>query len=182
MKQLAQEIIQMANHDLAVRERLLADGTLFDGYHPDMEAVHRANAARLREIITLIGWPTRSKVGAEASQAAWLIAQHAIGEASFMRHCYALMQDVLDDINPQNVAYLYDRICYFEGRPQRYGTQYYDEQHMYPVENKETVNTLRKALQLPPVPEERIVQFSPTLAELQPDSGPDEWRRKAGWI
>lgn len=182
MNQLAQEISQMANHDLAVRDRLLADGTLFDGYHPDMEAVHRANAARLRDIITLIGWPTRSKVGNEASQAAWLIAQHAIGEASFMRHCYALMQNVLDDINPQNVAYLYDRICYFEGRPQRYGTQYYDEQHMYPVENKEAVNTLREALQLPPIPEERIVEFSPTLAELQPDSGPEEWRRKAGWI
>ncbi|WP_461081984.1 hypothetical protein [Spirosoma flavus] len=28
--EIAQEIIRMANHDLAVRERLLAEGILFD--------------------------------------------------------------------------------------------------------------------------------------------------------
>ncbi|GAB3999699.1 hypothetical protein GCM10028807_50660 [Spirosoma daeguense] len=180
MKNIAKEIIQMAKTDLAVRERLLSEGKLFEGYHPEMESVHRTNAARLREIITLIGWPTRSKVGEEASEAAWLIVQHSIGEASFMRDCYVLMQDVAGDINPHNLAYLYDRICYFEGRPQRYGTQYDVPERMYPVENKHVVNHLREELGMTPVPEERIVEQNSGNSPI--NSAPDEWRRKAGWI
>jgi hypothetical protein len=31
----------MDEHDQAVRAELAADGTLFDGHHPRMEAVHR---------------------------------------------------------------------------------------------------------------------------------------------
>ena len=54
-KQVAHELIQLAQHDLAIRERLLAEHKLSDGYNSEMEAVHRANAARLREIILLIG-------------------------------------------------------------------------------------------------------------------------------
>jgi hypothetical protein len=43
-------IAAFAAEDERVRERLAADGSLFDGYHPEMEAVHRANAARRREM------------------------------------------------------------------------------------------------------------------------------------
>jgi hypothetical protein len=42
-------------------------------YNPEIEKVHRNNAENLREIIGLIGWPTISKVGVEASEAAWLV-------------------------------------------------------------------------------------------------------------
>ena len=35
-------------------EAVHADGSLFEGYHPRMEAVHRHNAARLREIAEVI--------------------------------------------------------------------------------------------------------------------------------
>ncbi|MCF0073010.1 hypothetical protein LZD49_21195 [Dyadobacter sp. CY261] len=62
-------------------------------------------------------------------------------EAAFSKECYALMRELKDDINPQNLAYLYDRICFFEGRPQRYGTQY-DDSQMYPVEDAKAVGTL----------------------------------------
>ena len=118
MEELAQKIIRMAQQDSAVRERPLAAGQLSRGYNSRMKALHRRNAARLRDIITQIGWPTRSKVGGEASEAAWLIVQHSIGEAPFMKACYELLRKVSDDINPQNLTYLYDRICYFEGRCQ----------------------------------------------------------------
>ena len=43
-RELAAELIALRDHDLAVRTELQADGSLFDGYHPRMEAVHRANA------------------------------------------------------------------------------------------------------------------------------------------
>ncbi|GAB4043637.1 DUF6624 domain-containing protein [Spirosoma jeollabukense] len=182
-KDVAHELIQLAQHDGVVRERLLVENKLSDGYNPEMEAVHRANAARLREIIFSIGWPTRSKVGAEASDAAWLIVQHSIGEASFMRDSYQWMLDSMDDINPQNVAYLYDRICYFEGKPQRYGTQY-DNGKLYPVEDKAMVNVLREELKLPLISLTDIIAYShtETSGDLHTDAGFNAWRLKAGWI
>ncbi|MVM31468.1 hypothetical protein GO755_15590 [Spirosoma sp. HMF4905] len=182
-EQIAHELIELAQHDLAVRERLLTENKLSGGYNSEMEAVHKANAAQLREIISLIGWPTRSKVGAEASDAAWLIVQHSIGEASFMRASYQLMLNSMDDINPQNVAYLYDRICYFEGRPQRYGTQYGDRQ-MYPVEDKAVVNILREELKLPLIASTDIIEDTNAekSGDLHTDAGFNAWRREAGWI
>lgn len=125
--QIAKELIRLAEYDLQVREKLLKENKLSNGYNAEMEAVHISNASRLKKIIDLIGWPTQSKVGAEASNAAWLIVQHSIGDAVFMRKSYAMMMMVRNDINRQNIAYLYDRICYLEGRPQRYGTQYDDD-------------------------------------------------------
>jgi hypothetical protein len=50
-KNLRQELLAMLAEDLSVREELAADGSLFEGYHPIMEAVHRKNAARLAEFI-----------------------------------------------------------------------------------------------------------------------------------
>ncbi|QHV96940.1 DUF6624 domain-containing protein [Spirosoma endbachense] len=180
---IAQELIQLATHDLAVREQLLQENKLSNGYNPSMEAVHRANAVRLREIIGQIGWPTRSKVGEEASEAAWLIVQHAIGEALFMKSCYELMIVVGDDINPQHLAYLYDRICFFTGKPQRYGTQY-DKDKLFPVEDKAAVNKLRAEISLPIITEQRIAEAieAGNPADLHTDADFREWRRKAGWL
>lgn len=179
-EEIAKELIRLAEYDLAVRERLLKENKLSGGYNPEMEKVHQENATRLRAIIGLIGWPTIPKVGAEASEAAWLIAQHSIGEADFMRHCYALMNECTADINPQNLAYLYDRICCFEGRPQRYGTQF-DDNGLCPVENKSEVNALRQQLNLKPHPPE-VINKSKESVDLTSDPAFTEWRRKAGWI
>src|SRR5262249_58872924 len=48
---LRDELLAMAGEDQRVRAELAADGSLFDGYHPRMEEVHRRNAARLTAII-----------------------------------------------------------------------------------------------------------------------------------
>ena len=61
--QIADQLIEMAQHDLEVREKLLNEGRLSPGYSPDMERVHKTNAARLEKIIDAIGYPTSSKVG-----------------------------------------------------------------------------------------------------------------------
>lgn len=181
--QLSGELIELAQYDLRVRERLSGEGKLSEGYNAEMEAVHRRNAAKLRKIVGRIGWPTVSKVGKEASDAAWLIVQHAIGEPEFMKSCYTLMVAAHADINPQNLAYLHDRICYFEGRPQRYGTQFADG--LYPVENKEILNGLRRELGMAEHPERIIIEagLSDTAADLHQGNEPfNQWRKKVGWI
>lgn len=55
--------------DLHLRDELAREGSLFDGYHPRMEELHKHNAGRLREIITVHGWPGESLVGEEACDA-----------------------------------------------------------------------------------------------------------------
>jgi len=179
-KSIAIELIEMARLDLQVREELLKAGKLSPGYHPDMEHIHLKNAARLSEIINAIGYPTLSKVGKEASEAAWLIVQHAISEPTLMKRCHVLLSEASDDVNPQNLAYLHDRICYFEGRPQKYGTQF-DDRGLYPVENKTEMIRLRKKLQLSVLDEALIMEYNPGDNLHQYDKEFNLWRKKVGW-
>ena len=74
------QLLRMDARDQTVRGELAADGSLFKGYHPRMEAVHRENAAKLRDIVLRVGWPGEKLVGKDGAHAAWRIAQHSIGE------------------------------------------------------------------------------------------------------
>ncbi len=70
----------MQEEDQRVRAELAADGSLFAGYHPRMEEVHKRNAAWLKQMIADYGWPGLSLVGEDGAEAAWRIAQHSIGD------------------------------------------------------------------------------------------------------
>ncbi len=144
-------LIRMREEDSALRQSLLNAGELAGGCHPRMEAMHRSHAEVLREIIARIGYPTVRKVGAEASNAAWLIVQHAIGEPDFMREIRALLRTLSpEDADPRNAAFLEDRIRMYEGRPQLYGTQFdFDDSGVLspvPFDDREAVNRRRAAL------------------------------------
>ncbi len=181
----------MEKHDHDVRAALAADGTLFEGYHPRMAAVHRAHAARLRSIIAEWGWPAEEMVGPDGAKAAWLIAQHSIGEPEFMRRCRTL----LDEAGAQgrvprwHFALIDDRIRVFEGRPQRYGSQLRGGSaglEPYPLEDSTNVEQLRQELGLPPLAE--IISRSranPPPSPSDPvakDAQEADWRRAVGWI
>jgi hypothetical protein len=188
---LAAELIAMIERDDATRARLAADGSLFEGYHPEMEAVHRQNAARLRELVAASGWPTRSQVGESAASAAWRIVQHAIGEPAFLR----AMLPVLDDAarrgqaDPAEVAMLEDRIRVLEGRPQRYGTQYdwsddgADMVLSNGVEDPDTVDARRASVGLPPIVWRRPAppDQSPPADRAARRAAAEAWLRSAGW-
>ena len=188
---LAAELIALREHDLTMRAELASDGSLFDGYHPRMEVVHRANAARLREIIAEHGWPGTPLVGARGAESAFLIAQHAIGEPPFMRRCRELLASaVAAGAAPAwQLAYLDDRINVFEDRPQRYGTQLRPgtdgRLEPCPLADAAGVEQLRRDVGLPPLAE--------ILAKAQPDppragdatakaAAELQWRRKVGWL
>ncbi len=79
------ELLEMARADLALRDDLARDGSLFQGYRPRMEALHQRHATRLAALIDAHGWPGRSRVGEEGARAAWLVLQHAIGNPPLMR-------------------------------------------------------------------------------------------------
>ena len=179
----------MDEHDQAVRAELAADGSLFDGYHPRMAAVHNANAARLREIISEHGWPTRSLVGHDGAEAAYRIAQHSINHPEFMRECRKLIEAASDrrEVPREQFAYIDDRIRAFEGLPQLYGTQWRDGAdglEPYPVDDWKLVNQRRKDLGLPVVQEmkpEPGEHFSPEKVERK-RAEELAWRRRVGWV
>jgi hypothetical protein len=124
LSEVREQLLAMVAKDQQVRAELLATGALFDGYQPRMAAVHLAHAERLETIIETVGWPVESQVGRDGAEAAWLILQHAIGSPGLQRACLPLLQEAAKDggIPAWQAAYLEDRICVFEGRPQRFGT------------------------------------------------------------
>lgn len=152
---LRDELLAMKERDLRTRARLAEDGSLYDGYHPEMEAVHRENAARLSQIIDEHGWPGPGLVGEDGAEAAWLIVQHAIGEPPLQRRCLTLLQSAVErgDAPAWQAAYLEDRIRVYEGRGQRYGTQLDigpdGKLIPFPIEDPERVDERRKAIGLP---------------------------------
>jgi hypothetical protein len=161
---LSQELIKMAREDMELRNRLATDGSLFNSYHPQMKSLHERNAKRLGEIVDQLGWPGRSTVGEEAAQAAWLILQHAIAHPALQRKCFLLLVEQVQsgEISPKEMAMLEDRIRCFEGRPQRFGTQFdWDEQLLMsplPMDDANLVEERRKLIGLQPMSEEILTK------------------------
>jgi hypothetical protein len=189
---LRAELLALIAEDAATRERLAADGALFRGYAAEMEAVHRTNAARLRAIVAeLEGWPGRSIVGDDGASAAWLIAQHAIGEPDTMRAMLPLLEAAVagGEADASELACLVDRVRLLEGRPQLYGTQTdWDPtgRWMVPagsIEDPDRVDERRQAVGLPPidwrVPPEPDEPPPEDLAAREREM--NEWARRVGW-
>jgi len=188
-------LLAMAAEDEAVRAELAADGSLFDGYHPRMRAVHDRNAARLGTILDERGWPGRSLVGEDGAEAAWRAAQHAIAQPALMRRALALLWDAVarDEAPARQAAMMEDRVRTFEGRPQRYGTQFdWDEggqMSPLPIEDEAGVEERRRAVGLEPlaglVPRVRAdVAASPEHRPGDPAARRAEteaWARSVGW-
>lgn len=195
-KSIAKKIIDLKNADLTFRDKLIKNGTLEKGYNEEMEQLHNKNAQVLDEIINQIGYPTIEKVGKEACEAAWLVIQHSIGQPAFMRKCRKLLENVdfENQVNPTNLAYLTDRIASFEGKPQRYGTQFdWDENGELspnPFDDLIQVNQRRKSVGLNALEEQITImrrraknenQSPPTNFEERKQDF-EKWKRKVGWI
>lgn len=176
------ELLAMADEDLRVREGLAASGELFAGYHPALQAVHDANAARLAAILDALGWPGEPKVGARAAEAAWLIVQHAIAQPAFQRRALEFLRTAVDlgEAPGVQLAMLEDRIRTLEGRPQRYGTQFdWDaagELSPLPVDDPERLDERRRAVGLGPLEEAVVAQRR--AAQAEGERPPDDWRAR----
>jgi hypothetical protein len=188
---LRDELLAMRDEDLRVRARLADEGSLFEGYQAEMEAVHSRNAGRLVEIIYEFGWPGSGLVGEDGAEAAWLVAQHAIGQPAFQRRCLALLQAAAEagEAPPYQAAYLEDRIRVFEGRKQLYGTQIDSGPDgaplPFPIEDPDSVDERRRVVGLEPLAlrmakAERVAPVDANeRARRQREH--EDWLRRAGW-
>ena len=176
------ELLAMAAEDLLIREELARRGALFEGYHPRMREVHECNAGRLGEIMEVYGWPGRSFVGEDASTAAWLILQHAIGNPSLQRRGLTLMSEAAatGDVSSIHVAMLEDRVRSNEGKGQRYGTQFdWDEDGLMsplPIEDEPDVDKRRAEIGLTPLAED--IRRKRKLALENGERPPQNWHAR----
>jgi hypothetical protein len=190
--ELRNELIAMREEDMRVRQELLDAGELGGAYVPRMEAVHVRNASRLRELIAEHGWPSEDIAGKDGAEAAWLIAQHAVGEPEFQRHVLDLLKASAEqERTPRwHAAYLEDRVAMHEGRPQRYGSQWMDDPRdgrtrPWKLADAKHVNELRASVGLgslhpipapgPDLPEEQQQRISATMCWWE------QWLASKGW-
>ncbi len=186
----------MARLDRSARAELAASGALFEtGYEPRMARIHQRNAKRLRGIIESVGWPGADLVGPDGAEAAWLILQHAISEPDLLRRALPLLTAAAREgkADPRHAAMLEDRIRFFEGRPQRYGTQFdWDaDGSLSPgeVEDPQRLAERRDAVGLPPLEEQIEAARSRATAEGERPPADyqayadarDAWASNAGW-
>lgn len=192
---LKKELLDMVEEDNRVRTELIESGELFQDYNSQMADVHQRNGKHLDTILMQYGWPGSSLVGEDAADAAWLILQHAIGNPALQRRCLPLLKKSAEmgETKAFQVAYLEDRICYFEGRPQRYGTQFdWDENGVlcpHPIENPTQVDIIRESVGLGSLSEH--VQEMRERASSEGNERPGDfherqkkkevWARSVGW-
>ena len=186
----------MARLDRRTRAELAASGDLFDaGYEPRMAGVHERNARRLRQVIESVGWPGTDLVGPDGAEAAWLILQHAIAAPDLLRRALPLLEAAAREGNadPAHAAMLEDRIRFFEGRPQRFGTQldWDAEGNLSPgdVDDPRRLPERRLAVGLPPLDEQ--VEEARRRAASEGERPPadrqayararDAWAARVGW-
>jgi hypothetical protein len=83
------------------------------------------NTQWLKQTVQQRGWPTKSMVGSDGANAAWLLVQHADADIKFQRKCLDLMAALpKNEVSQTDFAYLTDRVLLAEGKKQIYGTQF----------------------------------------------------------
>jgi hypothetical protein len=148
-------LISRGREDQAVREVFLA------GHHQDttdlrrMSDVDADNTNFLKKIVAERGWPGRSLVGSEATNAAFLIVQHS-PDTTFQAQVLPLLEKAYaaGEAEGQQVALLTDRVAVQRGRPQVYGTQasvVNGRFKLNPIADSANVDARRAKLGMPPV-------------------------------
>lgn len=182
-------LLQMAQADLDLRARLEADGTLFQGYAPAMEALHLKHGAALMDLLEAHGWPDPGRVGKDGAEAAWLIAQHAIGMPALQRRVLPLLGIAVraGSAPAWQWAMLYDRMAILEGRAQRFGTQLEPDAEGWArpclLEDPEGVEARRASVGLEPLAQ-RLAREGRMPLPDDPVSFRTEqlaWLRRSGW-
>lgn len=178
----------LVDQDHQMRNILLEKGILSDAYHPEMEKVHLHNATRLKELIEKKGFPVLSNAGEKGVRLSWLIIMHSISLPDFLKESLTQMRLAAgqNDYILELLAYTEDRVAFFEGRPQLYGTNsdWIDgELKRTPIEDPTKVNLRRKGMGLPPL-QESLSYNSLERPPKDPQKKKrefEEWLVRVGW-
>jgi len=152
---LRRALLARAEADQSVR-RLMEALTAADVER--MIAVDTANTAWLETVIAKHGWPGRSVVGDDGTQAAFLIVQHADRDTAFQARVLPLLEQAyaVGEADGQEMALLTDRLASARMTPQVYGTQadlIDGRVRVKPIADSAHVDERRARVGLPPLTE-----------------------------
>ena len=159
---LSRELLERVRVDQAIRDtlvlRLQAGQPVDSSLSARRGAIDSANTTWLKAVVARRGWPGRSAVGPEASNAAFLIVQHAVQDSAFQAQALSLMERGVakGEVRGADVAMLADRVAVHRGQPQRYGTQaklLEGRLVLDPIADSAHVDERRAALGMPPLRE-----------------------------
>jgi hypothetical protein len=149
---------QSGFYEVGIAVRKLGPGS------PVVTALRRMQALQneknLAELVTLLdtkGWPEKSQVGSEGSQAAFYVLQHS--NATAQEKYIKLFENACreGEGNWQQYALMFDRMRMNQNLPQKYGTHFIldnratGEKKLYPLEDETRVNEWRKEIGLEPL-------------------------------
>jgi hypothetical protein len=155
---LRDELLKMRDLDQAMQ----TDPTLNPpgpGRDARIRETFRRHNGRLRGILNKHGWPDKSMVGADGSEAFWLLVQHADEDLRLQRQALAALERAVayGRASRQNLAYLADRVRVNSKQKQLFGTQLAWEAdgkpRPKPCEDEPNLDTRRAAMGLPPIAE-----------------------------
>jgi hypothetical protein len=144
---LQSELNEMVERDQAVRKEVPM-------LQSKMKQVDDGNYPEILRIYENYKWPLISVVGRTAAHNYWLLVQHQ--DLEFQRRVLPDMQRAVDagEASKVDYAYLYDRVMFFQGKPQRWGTQgdcKNGKAVLAPVDDPAGLEQRRKDLHLMPV-------------------------------
>lgn len=145
----SKQLADMVAADQAIRE--VAPPQFSFRFGTAWEVVDSQNLKRFRMLLKQCGWPVASRYGWEASEAAWLLTQHADSDPSFQKQTLPMLERAVlaGEAKGGHLAYLSDRLAVAEGKPQLYGTQFRTENCkvvLAPIDSREAVNRRRSAI------------------------------------
>ncbi|MEU8274875.1 DUF6624 domain-containing protein [Microbispora bryophytorum] len=125
--ELRAELLKRMKVDQDIREP--ADEPLNQERMAEWKNLERDNTAWLRSMVVMRGWPLSSQVGEDGALAAWLLAQHADASPEIQCEFHRALSGAVarNETKPAHLAYLEDRVRVNSGRPQLYGTQFFNE-------------------------------------------------------
>ena len=128
-----------------------------DSLTREMQAIDSINEMEICDILDTRGFVGRDQVG-DASNVFWMVIQHApleLEKKYFPKFVEAMKRG---DIPKSNIVLMDDRIAMFEGRPQRYGTQFVEKDQgkwaLYDLLDPEKVDQWRQEMDLGPLADE----------------------------
>lgn len=95
-------------------------------FHLKVREIDHYNTQQAKNILKKFGWPSFDEIGKRASNALWLIVQHADDDLPFQKKSLSLLGKSAKrgEAHLKNLAYLTDRVRLSEGKKQVFGNQF----------------------------------------------------------
>jgi len=151
---------QTGFYEMGIAVRNLGSGSPVVTALRRMQALqNEKNLAELEALLDSKGWPEKSQVGSDASEAAFYVLQHA--NTAAQKKYIKLFEEacIKNEGNWQQYALLFDRMRITQNLPQKYGTHAIldnrttGELILYPLEDENRVDEWRKEKGLEPLNE-----------------------------